>query len=453
MSSRQSRSSKSFRRNKRITNDTTCIDIDLDAPIICSRCCEKKQRLLNARVMKNSLDDSRSWNQCRQPWVLRGDSQNDYRIYNKAWRVLEDDLGYPPPKLHRDDTNGGSSSSRTPTIRKTSIVSRNREIPAMPPSDSDNVDDDICVPEGYHSHHSCLPKTMLSSSGASPNKIPPPPVGTIAITTDSDLSNLSDLSPESMRVEKMIRLMQQKTIMLEKQMQQKTIMFEDMVLALSSQLRRALDVATTHHDTSRMSQNKAPDSSLTEAEDEDEDATHEEAWVNAILVQETIMAQEMADDDRGFRAALLEQEITDATNEEAWVNAILVQETIMAQEMGDDEEVVSTTHTLVHNAHLQRYKNGLTNFNKLMNQAMGGKSYTGTPLGKRLYGAAAALNPQSSLKNLEVTASLVHAALLADAGINTEYNQIAKNVPSATTLKELVVDAATDSTFSAAEEL
>jgi hypothetical protein len=57
------------------------------------------------------------------------------------------------------------------------------------------------------------------------------------------------------------------------------------------------------------------------------------------------------------------------------------------------------------------------------------------------------------LKNLEVTASLVHAALLADAGINTKYDQIAKNVRSATAFKELIVDAATDSTFSAAEEI
>ncbi len=100
MSSRQSRSSQSCRRNKRITDATTCIDIDLDIPIICSQCCEKKQRILNSRVMKKSLDDSLSWNQCRQPWVLRGESPNDYRIYNKAWSVLVDDLGYPPPQLH-----------------------------------------------------------------------------------------------------------------------------------------------------------------------------------------------------------------------------------------------------------------------------------------------------------------------------------------------------------------
>ena len=57
-----------------------------------------------------------------------------------------------------------------------------------------------------------------------------------------------------------------------------------------------------------------------------------------------------------------------------------------------------------------------------------------------------------SLKRKIVSARWLKV-LLADAGINIDYKNIARNVPSATTLKDLVVDAATDSTFAAAEEI
>ena len=54
---------------------------------------------------------------------------------------------------------------------------------------------------------------------------------------------------------------------------------------------------------------------------------------------------------------------------------------------------------------------------------------------------------------MEVTTALVHATLLADAGIDTDYKVIARNAPSASTLKEFIIDAATDSTFDAVEEI
>ena len=54
---------------------------------------------------------------------------------------------------------------------------------------------------------------------------------------------------------------------------------------------------------------------------------------------------------------------------------------------------------------------------------------------------------------MELTTSLVQAALLADAGITIDYEKIAKNVPSASTLKDLVIDAATDATFDTVEDI
>jgi hypothetical protein len=82
------------------------------------------------------------------------------------------------------------------------------------------------------------------------------------------------------------------------------------------------------------------------------------------------------------------------------------------------------------------------------------KYHGGSLLGKRLYGATAALNPQSAFGNLELTIALSHAALLADAGMDlVNLKHLASSTPSASKLLEFVADAATDSTFLAAEEI
>mgnify|MGYP002812481187 CR=1 FL=1 len=260
-----------------------------------------------------------------------------------------------------------------------------------------------------------------------------PPIPHVEIRTD-DTTIFSDLSPDSGGTSKK-QSSESSSLIMEQMIidyHQKDLMLQQVVSGLSSrlhqsqlqvqQLSECLVIATTR--------NNQP-SSVVEADpvDSNDDAI----WEAVIQREEDRMNQDEAYDEAAFRAAVLAQEAAD-NNEEG--------------------EVLSTrTHTLVHNSHLQRYKNGLTNFRKVMDQVSGSSKYKGTVLGRRLYGAAAALNPQSSLKNLEVTTSLVHAALLADAGIGGQYANIAKNVPSATTFKECVIDAATDSTFITAEEI
>ena len=82
------------------------------------------------------------------------------------------------------------------------------------------------------------------------------------------------------------------------------------------------------------------------------------------------------------------------------------------------------------------------------------KYHGGSLLGKRLSGATAALNPQCNFGNLELTIALSHAALLADAGMDlVNLKHLASSTPSASKLLEFVADAATDSTFLAAEEI
>jgi hypothetical protein len=74
--------------------------------------------------------------------------------------------------------------------------------------------------------------------------------------------------------------------------------------------------------------------------------------------------------------------------------------------------------------------------------------YHGTSRGARFYGAAAALNPQSSFKNIELTFALAQAALLADAGFDeVELEDFACSVPSAQSISEHVAKTATDSKF------
>jgi hypothetical protein len=97
-----------------------------------------------------------------------------------------------------------------------------------------------------------------------------------------------------------------------------------------------------------------------------------------------------------------------------------------------------------------KYKNGNDQFKKILNQATGRGKYYGKPLGKKLYAHAAALCPQNSFKNLEMILALNQAAFLVDSGIGMNsigLEKIAKTVPSAPTLKDSVIDAATNSAF------
>jgi hypothetical protein len=73
-----------------------------------------------------------------------------------------------------------------------------------------------------------------------------------------------------------------------------------------------------------------------------------------------------------------------------------------------------------------------------------------------LYAPAATLSPQTSFKNLELILALNQAAFLVDSGVGfreEDLKKLANTVPSAATLKDFIIDAATDSAFLAWEEM
>jgi hypothetical protein len=88
---------------------------------------------LNTRAHKNRLDGSFGWNKCQQPWVLRSKSEKDYKIYAKAWKVLTENLGYPPPQLHTYDPGNPAKSK--------GAISKSRDVLTTPPSDSSAVEE------------------------------------------------------------------------------------------------------------------------------------------------------------------------------------------------------------------------------------------------------------------------------------------------------------------------
>jgi hypothetical protein len=57
-----------------------------------------KKKRLKSRARSASID-SRLY-KCRQPWVLKGKSDQNIQIYENTWKELVDELGYPSRKLH-----------------------------------------------------------------------------------------------------------------------------------------------------------------------------------------------------------------------------------------------------------------------------------------------------------------------------------------------------------------
>ncbi len=135
------------------------------------------------------------------------------------------------------------------------------------------------------------------------------------------------------------------------------------------------------------------------------------------------------------------------------------QEEEQEKEQGHKQEAaapISKWDIITNRSHHLKYKNGHDQFKKILNQATGRGNYYGTPLGKKLYAHAAALSPQNSFKNLEMILALNQAVFRVDSGVGLKHidlGKIGKTVPSASTLKDFVIDSATDSAFQAWDEI
>jgi hypothetical protein len=131
-----------------------------------------------------------------------------------------------------------------------------------------------------------------------------------------------------------------------------------------------------------------------------------------------------------------------------------LQEYLNPTKCEEDDDIETSYFRKIYGPAYARKENDAAAYQRLKKQVKKTKYHGGSALGKRLYGAAVALNPQSSFKALELTFALSHAALLADAGVNlVKLSDLAYSVPSGSTLSEFVADAATDSKFVAAEEI
>jgi hypothetical protein len=115
---------------KRITKGSTCIILGITKESIkCAGCTNVEEKRLKSRV-KSASNDSRLY-KCRQPWVLKGKTDQFIRIYKNTWKELVAELGYPSPKLH-------NTSSRIRKVLPSFEVSeRKKQKLRTPPLDQD----------------------------------------------------------------------------------------------------------------------------------------------------------------------------------------------------------------------------------------------------------------------------------------------------------------------------
>jgi len=73
-----------------------------------------------------------------------------------------------------------------------------------------------------------------------------------------------------------------------------------------------------------------------------------------------------------------------------------------------------------------------------------GKKYTGGEAGKRILAGALAMEPQMSMRGLELIIGASIASLFAYADIKIDSDKIALNVPSANTIKAMMVNLAAE---------
>jgi hypothetical protein len=180
-----------------------------------------------------------------------------------------------------------------------------------------------------------------------------------------------------------------------------------------------------------------------------------EVGVTLELLEEAAESEEEAALEESEEEAALEESEEEAALEESESEE---DESEQEQEGQQQEAAEMSAYDIVTNAaHHRRYKNGHDKFINVIKQGTSRKIYkNGQPLAKKLYAQAAALSPQTSLKNLELMLALSQAAFLVDCDVgftDTQIEKLANSVPSASSLREYVIDAATDSAFEAWDEI
>jgi hypothetical protein len=366
---------------KRITQGSTCIILGITKESIkCAGCTNVEEKSLKSRVKSASIDSR--YYKCRQPWVLKGKTDQFIQIYENTWKELVNELGYPSRRLH--DTS--SKIRKVPSSFEVSERKKHKVI--TPPSDQ-----------------------------------------------DVETCNLSRSTP--------------------------TFLGSSSLEASSSPRSPSIEVITTTYCEGASYTTPSTLSDLTQSEGTPSNEPQAGYLLSNILAQNQRLEDIVAQNERleDIVAGLsIENKLMSSRLQMARATNSQLQQDQEEQELSQQQErmAISKFDVLTNRSHHAKYKNGHEQFKKIMHQSTGRGNYYGTPLGKKLYAHAAALSPQNSFKNLEMILALNQAAFLVDSGVelkNIDLKKVAKTVPSASTLKEFVIDSATDSAFQAWDEI
>ena len=366
---------------KRITQGSTCIILGITKESIkCAGCTNVEEISLKSRVKSASIDSR--YYKCRQPWVLKGKTDQFIQIYENTWKELVNELGYPSRRLH--DTS--SKIRKVPSSFEVSERKKHKVI--TPPSDQ-----------------------------------------------DVETCNLSRSTP--------------------------TFLGSSSLEASSSPRSPSIEVITTTYCEGASYTTPSTLSDLTQSEGTPSNEPQAGYLLSNILAQNQRLEDIVAQNERleDIVAGLsIENKLMSSRLQMARATNSQLQQDQEEQELSQQQErmAISKFDVLTNRSHHAKYKNGHEQFKKIMHQSIGRGNYYGTPLGKKLYAHAAALSPQNSFKNLEMILALNQAAFLVDSGVelkNIDLKKVAKTVPSASTLKEFVIDSATDSAFQAWKEI
>jgi hypothetical protein len=448
---------------KRITKESTCIILGITKESIrCTGCKNLYEKSLKSRIKSASID-SRHY-KCDKPWILKGKiTEKSIQIYDNAWKELEDELGYPNPKLliHNDIQKRKADHPKKKTSVDSEISQRKKQKLTMPPSDQD-------VEEAYNSR--CSTPTFFGSSSVASSPSQPPPVKVIS-TNCEDTYTPSTMSPHSSNSN---HLLFTKT---DAPVQKKSTTSFD-VDTLLSDLTSSDDISSNKQPAGHqllfniLTQNKRLENIITGLSSQNILLSSQlELLASSAAASESEVVLEEEEDV--VDAAEFNNNEEEEQEEDGGAVALGFGPVIAAEQVHNNEEekeqeeqdeeqaqqeaaAISNYDFVTNHSHHRQYKNGHMKFKRVVKQATGRDNYHGTPLGKKLYAHAAALSPQNSFKNLEVILALNQAAFLVDSGVgfkNKDLEKLSNTVPSATTLKDFVINAATDSAFQAWEEI
>ena len=105
------------------------------------------------------------------------------------------------------------------------------------------------------------------------------------------------------------------------------------------------------------------------------------------------------------------------------------------------------THDVLLKKDLIRFIKGSNNFKRVLSAVQEGKQYKGSALGRQIIAGALAMEPRISMRGMELVIGASIASLFADVNIGINFENLPFRVPSATTIKDSIIDLASEMIF------